>query len=175
MRYRGRLTLFFLLIVVLPMIAVAVLVVHVTAQSRNGKADARLTEAIDTVTALYRDDSGAAKRATKRLGQDPSFGAALSSGDSGQIRSAARSLAGGYGIDALVVRDASGHKLVTLGRSPLVASYRLDLRGSGGDLASLLASTTTPAEYLAEVRRLTGLDGALTHGGKHGSIHPSGR
>ena len=90
MSYRGRLTLF-LLIVVLPMIAVTVLVVHATAQSRNRKADARLAEAIDTATALYRDDSGAAKRTTKRLGKDPSFGAALSSGDSGQIRSAARS------------------------------------------------------------------------------------
>src|SRR5215208_2705847 len=42
--FRGRLTLFFLLIVVLPMIAVAVLVTQIVTDSTNGKVDARLAE-----------------------------------------------------------------------------------------------------------------------------------
>jgi hypothetical protein len=40
--FRSRLTTFFVLIVVLPMIAVAVLVADVTDESESGKADARL-------------------------------------------------------------------------------------------------------------------------------------
>ena len=52
MSFRGRLTLFFLLIVVLPMIAVAVLVVQVTGSSRSGKADARVRQNLGLVVGL---------------------------------------------------------------------------------------------------------------------------
>ena len=45
--FRTRLTLFFVLIVVLPMVAVGVLVTQLGAESRTGKADVRLSEALD--------------------------------------------------------------------------------------------------------------------------------
>ena len=48
MSFRGRLTLFFVAIVVVPMIAVAVLVIQVTEDSANGKADARLSTGLET-------------------------------------------------------------------------------------------------------------------------------
>jgi len=164
--YRGRLTLFFFLIVVLPMVAVAVLVSQVTTQSRNGKADATLATGLDGATALYRDDVRAAKGATERLANDPALGVALRSGDSARIAGAARSLADGYGIDALVLRDPGGRQLATVGTPPPIASYRLNLRGPGGSLGSLVGSTTTPSEYLADVRRHTDLDAALLVAGK---------
>ena len=91
MSFRGRLTLFFLLIVVLPMIAVAVLVTQVTTQSRNGKADARLAAGLGTALTVYRDDMAQARRATSALGHDPALGAALQTGDSAQVAAAARS------------------------------------------------------------------------------------
>ena len=75
MSFRGRLTLFFLLIVVMPMIAVAVLVTQVTAQSRNGKADARLAAGLETALSIYRGDVAAARRAANEIGKDPTLGA----------------------------------------------------------------------------------------------------
>jgi diguanylate cyclase (GGDEF)-like protein len=166
MSYRGRLTLFFVLIVVLPMVAVAVLVSQVTTQSRNGKADATLATGLDTATALYRDDVQAAKGASTRLAQDPALGVALRSGDSARIVSTARRLANRYGVDALVLRDASGRQLATVGRPPPIAPYRLDLRGPGGPVGSLVGSTTTPLEYLADVRQHADLDAALVAAGR---------
>ena len=68
MSFRGRLTLFFLLIVVMPMIAVAVLVTQVTTQSRNGKADARLAAGLETALTIYRDD--AARPGVRRTRSD---------------------------------------------------------------------------------------------------------
>jgi diguanylate cyclase (GGDEF)-like protein len=163
--FRGRLTLFFLLIVVLPMIAVAVLVTQVTTQSRNGKADARLAAGLGTALTVYRDDMAQARRATSALGHDPALGAALQTGDSAQVAAAARSASRSEGVRSLVVRDARGSQLAAIGGPPVVAPYRLNLRGPAGALGSLVVSTTTPDAYLEEVQHLTGRDGALLGAG----------
>ncbi len=161
MSFRGRLTLFFLLIVVMPMIAVAVLVTQVTTQSSNGKADARLAAGLESALTVYGDDAAAARRAANALGRDPALAVALQSGDRGQIAAAARTGAKRTRTRALVIRDSSGRRLVTVGGSGVVAPYRLDLRGPNGGLGSLVVSTTTPSAYLAEVRHLTGRQAAL--------------
>jgi hypothetical protein len=86
--FRGRLTLFFLLIVVLPMIAVGVLVRQVSAEAGSGKADARLSAGLDTALSIYRDDAAAAAGGG-RVANEPAVGAALRSGDPGRIESVA--------------------------------------------------------------------------------------
>jgi diguanylate cyclase (GGDEF)-like protein len=163
--FRGRLTLFFLLIVVLPMIAVAVLVTQVTAQSSNGKADARLAAGLESARSLYRDDANAAKRAAYAVGRSPALAAALRSGDPARITAAARAVAQRDGIRALVVRDSSGRRVAAVGEGDLIAPYQLNLRGPSGALGSLVVSTTTPSAYLADVRHLTGRDAALLGAG----------
>jgi diguanylate cyclase (GGDEF)-like protein len=159
--FRGRLTLFFLLIVVMPMIAVAVLVTQVTAQSRNGKADARLAAGLETALSVYQGDVGAARRAANGIGGDPSLGLALQTGDRAQIQSAARAAAASQGVRFLMVRDSHGRSVASIGAPPAIASYRLALRGPSGGIGSLEASTTTAAAYLARVRGLTGRDAAV--------------
>ena len=154
MSFRGRLTLFFLLIVVLPMIAVAVLVTQVTNQSSNGKADARLAAGLESARSLYRDDAKAAKRAAYGVGHSPAVAAALRSGDAAQIKTAAQAASQQNGIRALVVRDSDGRRVAAVGGPELVAPYLLNLRGPGGYLGSLMVSTTSPPTYLAEVRHL---------------------
>ena len=161
MSFRGRLTLFFLLIVVMPMIAVAVLVTQVTAQSRNGKADARLAAGLETALSVYRGDVGAARRAGNEIGADPALGTALQTGDRAQIQSAARAAAGAQGARFLVLRDSGGRQVASVGVSPAVAPYRLGLRGPSGGVGSLAVSITTAPAYLARVRDLTGRDAAL--------------
>ena len=161
MSFRGRLTLFFVLIVVLPMIAVAVLVTHVTSESESGKADARLDAGLDAALATYNDDAAKAERAAKRFANDPAAGAALRSGDPAQIKALAGRLAAQNGIRSLVIRDPSGGVLATIGSSNAVATYELNLTDPSGSLGSLTASTTTAPGYLNRVSHLTGRDGAL--------------
>jgi diguanylate cyclase (GGDEF)-like protein len=161
MSFRSRLTLFFLLIVVMPMIAVAVLVTQVTSQSRNGKADARLAAGLESALTIYRDDAAAAKRTANEIGRDPALAAALQSGDPDQVAAAARAGAEQYGAKSLLIRDAAGGRLATVGQTSSVASYRLELRGPSGDLGTLIVSTTTPSRYVADVRHLTGREAAL--------------
>jgi diguanylate cyclase (GGDEF)-like protein len=163
--FRGRLTLFFLLIVVLPMIAVGVLVKQVTSESGSAKADARLAAGLDASLSVYRDDASDAERAAKRFANEPAVGAALRSGDPARIESTARSLAGQSGIQSLVIRDPSGHRVATVGPGDAVATYELNLTDPSGSVGSLTASTTTASDYLDDVRHLTGRDGTVVGAG----------
>src|SRR3954452_5841263 len=168
MSFRGRLSLFFLLIVVLPMIAVAVLVTQVTNESGSAKSDARLAAGLDAALATYRDDASAAQQAVKRFANAPAVGSALRSGDRGRIERTAQRLARQKGLQSLVVRDASGRQVAAVGPGDAVATYELNLTDPGGSLGSLTASTTTASAYLDSVQHLTGRDGALV--GKGGPI-----
>ena len=160
MSFRGRLTLFFLLIVVLPMIAVAVLVTQIVTESTNGKADARLAEGLDSALTVYRDDGAAARSAARQVAQDPRVSDALRSGEPGREVAVAKALIGEHGIHAIALRSAHG-KGGGAGPAPMVAPFRLNLNDSGGVIGSIAVSTTTASAYLASTRHLTGRDGVL--------------
>src|SRR3954451_6297740 len=166
MSFRGRLTLFFLLIVVLPMIALAVLVTQIATDSTNGKADARLAEGLDSALTLYRDDAASAANAAKSVADDPRLAAAFGSGQGAQAVALAQDLTSQNGIKAVVLKRPNDETIASAGSDTLVAPYNLGLRGPGGEIGSLTVSTTTPSSYLASVRHLTGRDGALISSGR---------
>jgi diguanylate cyclase (GGDEF)-like protein len=165
MSFRGRLTLFFLLIVVLPMIAVGVLVTQIVTESTNGKADARLAEGLDSALTVYRDEATAARDAAKAVARDPRVSAALRSGQHAGEVAVAEDLIGQHGIRAITLDSAHGESS-SAGPAALVAPFRLNLNGPGGTIGSVTVSTTTPSAYLSDVRHLTGRDGSLLDGGR---------
>jgi diguanylate cyclase (GGDEF)-like protein len=177
MSFRGRLTLFFLLIVVLPMIAVAVLVTQIVTESTNGKTDARLSEGLDSALTLYRDDAAEARDAAMRVADDPRVSGAIAASAGSEASTVANGLLGDHGIQSVVLEAPSGDRVASAGSRVLVAPYRLKLKDSGRQIGSVTVSTTTPSAYLASVRHLTGRDGALLGpGGLAAStvkVHPS--
>ena len=77
MSFRTRLTLFFVLIVIVPMLSVAVVVFRLISDNETGKADARLAEGQAAARGIYleaRDDAGAPARV---VGSDAELGRAL--------------------------------------------------------------------------------------------------
>jgi diguanylate cyclase (GGDEF)-like protein len=165
MSFRGRLTLFFLLIVVLPMIALAVLVTQISIDSTNGKADARLAEGLDSALTLYRDDAAAARDAAKQAAHDPIVTAALNSSDPSALSRAVNKVGAQNGVHGVLLEKADGTGSAK-GGSIIVAPYRLNLKGPQGQVGSITISTTTPSLYLERVRHLTGRDGTLIRSGK---------
>jgi diguanylate cyclase (GGDEF)-like protein len=165
MSFRGRLTLFFLLIVVLPMVALAVLVTQIVTESTNGKADARLAEGLDSALTLYRDDAVKARDAAKQVAEDPRLRTAIAGGRSAQAPGIANDLVGEHGIRAIAVEGPNGESVASAGAPVLVAPYRLTLNGPGGEIGSITVSATTPSGYLASVHHLTGRDAALLEPG----------
>jgi diguanylate cyclase (GGDEF)-like protein len=161
MSFRGRLTLFFLLIVVLPMIALAVLVTQIVSDSTNGKADARLAEGLDSALTLYRDDAAEAQDAATKVAEDARVRAAIAAGQGEGATAITDDLLGENGIRAIAIEGPNGQSVASAGPAVLVAPFRLTLNGAAGEIGSITVSTTTPQAYLASVRHLTGRDAAL--------------
>src|ERR671919_607771 len=81
------------LIVVLPMIALAALVVQIAGDSASGKADARLAAELETAIAIYEEAVGEADAAARRIADDAQLAAALRSGDGAAVEARAQELA----------------------------------------------------------------------------------
>ncbi len=77
MSFRTKLGLFFLLLVAIPIAAIAVLVTDVTGDSENGKADASVSTGLRAALSVYRDETDAATEQGKDLLADPQVLSAL--------------------------------------------------------------------------------------------------
>src|SRR3954451_17014240 len=88
--FRTRLRLFFLLIVIVPMIAVTLIVFRLIAESEDGQADARVAARQEAAISLYYDARANADRLVARLGRDTSLATALHSRDLARIGRVAR-------------------------------------------------------------------------------------
>src|SRR3954463_10503122 len=140
MSFRGRLTLFFLLIVVLPMIAVSVFVLQVSANSETGKADARLAASLDSSLAVYRDQLNAADGRLRDIATDPRITQALTTGDAALARDAARQLRAAKKFESLEIIDADGNVLAREGGWPAFATARINIRGPSETIGSVVGS-----------------------------------
>src|SRR5437764_11717351 len=70
MSFRTRLTGFFLLIVVVPMVAVGFLVFRLIGDSQQGKADARASGLASAATSLYQSEAAQARADAEALARD---------------------------------------------------------------------------------------------------------
>lgn len=158
MSFRGRLAAFFVLIVVVPTAAIALLVVDVTSDASAGKADAQLATGLEAALSRYEDDVAGAKRAGARIVADPAVAAALDAGDVGGLEPAAAAAADRLGIEYLRVEQADGGTVTPVpARDPLALAVLRDRAGA----FELQVSVTRPSEYVAEISSSTGLDAAV--------------
>src|SRR4051795_3412200 len=108
MSFRNRLTVFFIVLVILPMVVVAAVGFVLASDSEQGKTDARLSEAQRAGSGLFREFQDRAEAAARVIGQDPQLSAAIRSGKDVAIQ---RRL-------AAVARDARATRtIMTLGRA----------------------------------------------------------
>ena len=80
MSFRQRLLLFFVIIVVVPMIAVALVLFSITADSENGKADAAIAQGLRSAASIYESDRQSARGELSALAGDPELAAAVQKG-----------------------------------------------------------------------------------------------
>ena len=77
MSFRNRLTLFFVAIVIVPMLSVAFVLFSLISDNENGKADARLAARQQLAVNLYRSDVEQAGRIAAQVGADRPLATAL--------------------------------------------------------------------------------------------------
>src|SRR5436305_11054137 len=76
MSFRSRLLLFFMIIVIVPMIAVALVLFTITADSETGKADAAIAQGLRAAFAVYDGARNAAGPPLATVARDPALAAA---------------------------------------------------------------------------------------------------
>ncbi len=155
MSFRNRLTLFFVLIVVVPMVAVAFVLFRLIADNESGKADARLAANLQSAIHLYQESRTSAERAAARVGGDVQLAQALRAGDQAALAQRARELLVRERVRRIAI--ARGRSaLVDVGSSTAVFPGTRNLVGGGGrSFGSLQVSAEEPDDYTGLIKRVT--------------------
>lgn len=172
MSFRTRLTSFFILIVVLPMIAVAFLVFRLIGDSEQGKADARANGVLAAATNLYQSDSLEASADARIIARQLSRGSGRRSPPAAAIHAEASALAEQSGLARLIVTtrarvitDVGSHTAVApgtarvLGHGLVVSASEI----SAGQFARELTASGT-ALIVRQGGRVLGAAGVATAG-----------
>ena len=106
MSFRNRLTLFFVLIVVVPMVAVAFVLFRLIADNESGKADARLAAANSSAINLYHEDYNRAQAAAAKIGADVMLAQALRANDRQALQARLDALVKQEGVRRIVLARA---------------------------------------------------------------------
>jgi diguanylate cyclase (GGDEF)-like protein len=167
MSFRGRLFIFFTIIVIVPMAAVAVVLFKITSDSETGKSDSRIAQGLTTALAVYQADVDRAHDALTQVARDPQMSRALATQKAGPIRQRGRAiLKARPDIAAIAVYDGSGARISYTKRAPALAyATAAPTTSKGKRVGTLAVSRTTTDEYVRSVKRLTGLDTEVVSSG----------
>jgi diguanylate cyclase (GGDEF)-like protein len=153
--FRNRLRLFFVVIVILPIVAVAVVLFQLVAQSDRSQTDARLSEAQRVAMQLYEGAQSRSARAARGIGADQALANAIDRGDRAAIQARIDALAPEVGARyVLLSLDEAGR--FEAGRLPAVAPAEAPVQDvEGTPLGALTVSVTSAEEYAESVSGLT--------------------
>src|SRR3954466_1146484 len=159
MSFRGRLFIFFTIIVIVPMAAVAVVLFKITSESETGKSDARIAQGLTTALAVYQADVDRAQSTLTQVARDPRMSRALARQSPHAIRVRARQiLKARPDIAAITFYNAKGDRISYTKRAPAVAyATAAPTTSKGRRVGTLAVSRTTADEYVRAGKRLTGL------------------
>ena len=167
MSFRTRLSLFFVTIVVVPLITVAVLLLGLSRDNQTGKADARIAQGLRTALALYQSRVSESRPWLEDVLADRRVARGLIEQDRALLRRRLDRLVRRPGAPvSLVVYGRDGRLLARSGAASAVAPATAAPRARGGRRLGAVAVSTTPAAvYAREVKRLTGLEARVSRGG----------
>jgi diguanylate cyclase (GGDEF)-like protein len=156
--FRSRLRLFFVVIVVVPLITIGVVLYQLIATADDSQTDARLAEAQNVALSLHDEEEEQARQAAESIGSRQGLSDAVDSGNSGAIQRRLRAL--GAANDArYVALELPGQEMIEAGTTPAVAPVRSRLVNDRGRQAGVLTvSVTSPEQYAERVSRLTSAD-----------------
>jgi diguanylate cyclase (GGDEF)-like protein len=164
MSFRNRLTVFFIVLVILPMIVVAAVGFVLAADSEQGKTDARLSEAQGSASGLFREFQDRAEASARTIARDEQLAAEIQRGDRARIQGRFDTLARETEL-ARGVMSLDGVGRFETGRGEAVAPARTRLLDTGGASAGLLtASAISAREFALLVERVTGCDVVISAG-----------
>jgi diguanylate cyclase (GGDEF)-like protein len=164
--FRNRLALFFVLIVIVPMLAIAFLLFRLIDDSATGQAEAAIGQQHAFAISVFREQRRLAEVALKDVGTDAVFTGSLQDGDLGRARRRATQLLGSREIERIVfIKD--GKAIVRVGdRQAIAPAVQPVVSERGRRLGTLGVSVVDAPTFVRSVRSLAGLRGAVLNGDK---------
>jgi diguanylate cyclase (GGDEF)-like protein len=161
--FRNRLRLFFLIIVIVPMVAVALVLFQLVSRSQDARIDARLAQAQRSAQGLYSTEQNQAAAAASTMGRDGQLATAIRAGNAALIRGRLQVLASGAKVrQALLVVDAKGR--FAAGSGPSVAPATTSLVDGQRPLGTLTASVRGAQEFANELSDLNRVEAVVSVG-----------
>jgi diguanylate cyclase (GGDEF)-like protein len=160
-----RLALFLVLIAVVPTLALIAILLFVSEDSQQGKADARLAAGLRTATAIYRARTSDAAAKAQSLAAAPDLGAALRTHDPTAEGRVLQQAVGQPPAARVELYDNAGNLVAAAGPSNSVAFAQVGLTEAGQPVGSLRVSVATADQYANEVKSLTDTEVVLTRNG----------
>jgi diguanylate cyclase (GGDEF)-like protein len=165
MSFRGRLRVFFTIIVIVPMVAVAAVLYRLTADSETGKADAGIAAGMRVAFSLYDASAGRAQPGLRGLAGNRGFVDGLAAGGA-RARAALRGVAAKPGMVGVAFRSAGSEQALAAGKPGAVAAAGAPLVDGGGRrLGTRSLSVTSAGSYATGLRKLTGLQVGVSRRG----------
>jgi diguanylate cyclase (GGDEF)-like protein len=160
MSFRSRLLLFFTIIVIVPMIAVALVLFSITADSETGQADSRIATGLRVAFSVYRESRAASSDVLTEVSSDRKLRAALGAGDADRVQRRLDELAASRRAPtSFALFDGSGRRLAVAGPVNAIAwAAAAPTTRDGTRLGTLAVSVTTADAYARRVRDLTRFD-----------------
>ncbi len=162
MSFRARLNLFFLLLVVVPLVAVGVVLLRTIDGAERGKVEAALVSEGRAASALLAEQTEEAGAVAADVAEDRTLAQALRERDAAAIRERAGELLA-PATDArrirlvLPARDGRPAVAVEVGSpTALLPASRTLVASGGGALARIQIATIGPRALAVRLRRLTG-------------------
>jgi len=146
MSFRARLTRFFLLIVVIPMIAVGFLVFRLISESQQAKTDARGNGVLTAAVSLYRSESAAAAADARSIARALSVRADAGIRSPARLRAYLGELAAQAGLARISV--TLGPTVVDIGDAAAVAPGSAAVQGRA---IRVTASELSAPEYVRDL------------------------
>jgi diguanylate cyclase (GGDEF)-like protein len=162
--FRARLRLFFVVIVVFPMITIAVVLYQLIAASESSQTDARLAESQTVALGIYDEEQNEAGALAERIGKDQQLADALDADDRSGVQRR---------LDTLTRRGGARHVLLKVdgngqfesGTLPGVATASRQLLDPEQDpIGELTVAMISPEEYARRISELTGSEVVIDQG-----------
>ena len=162
--FRNRLTLFFILLVIAPVLVVAGVAILSVQRSESSRTDVRLDQAVKSAQTVYGEARDEALAAVMSVKDDRALAAALRGGDQAAVTRRLEELA--ERTMAVRVRLVfPGRRAIEAGTENAVAPGRSRvLDAERGRQGRMVLSTTAAEEYVRTVDDATALDVLVTQG-----------
>ncbi|HEX5924842.1 MAG TPA: diguanylate cyclase [Baekduia sp.] len=163
--FRTRLRLFFVLIVIVPMVAVTFIVFRLIGESENGQADARVAARQEAAIGLYYDARAGADRLAAQIGRDPTLSRALRTADRTQIQAVARRLLAQTDAKRIAISH-DGAVWADVGDVTASFPATRSLVANGTPIADLQVSVERAQDYARLVTRTTRMETIVRRNGR---------